>query len=307
MRFNRHICRVRRAQRMCGCSWSVQLTLLFSALADSAFAQASCAYIEPLVPTFVPPANGVTLLRRLQDASPARPPAIAVTEALAISTSSSEVTVLHAKEVTVPKAPAAEDVEMEDSYGDDGLAWSQIPDDLTQAAVTSLGSTSSSQTATVVVSSSHPSNSTLTAPPSPAAAPRSPAKAPPAYSSYRARPFRDVAGRSEIRFCYDMAHRDVLALRADSLTRALHGDNPGATGIQAPKITPHIVSGLSFAQDLRKPLILLFEQLDVLQVAKRCATLAQARTKVRPRTLLKTADDSPPVSLGSPAKKARWT
>ncbi|BGP08946.1 hypothetical protein JCM10049v2_004798 [Rhodotorula toruloides] len=248
---------------------------------------ASCAYIEPLVPTFVPPANGVTLLRRLQDASPARPPAIAVTEALAISTSSSEVTVLHAKEVTVPKAPAAEDVEMEDSYGDDGLAWSQIPDDLTQAAVTSLGSTSSSQTATVVVSSSHPSNSTLTAPPSPAAAPRSPAKAPPAYSSYRARPFRDVAGRSEIRFCYDMAHRDVLALRADSLTRALHGDNPGATGIQAPKITPHI--------------------LDVLQVAKRCATLAQARTKVRPRTLLKTADDSPPVSLGSPAKKARWT
>ncbi|GAA6052001.1 hypothetical protein NBRC10513_002612 [Rhodotorula toruloides] len=245
---------------------------------------ASCAYIEPLVPTFVPQANGVTLLRRLQDASPARPPAIAVTEALAVSTSSSEVTVLHAKEVTFSKAAASDDVEMEDSYGDDGLAWSQIPDDLTQVAVTSLGSTSSSQTATVVVSSSHPSNTTPTAPPSPAAAPRSPAKAPPAYSSYRARPFREVAGRSEIRFCYDMAHRDVLALRADSLTRALHGDNPGATGIQAPKIAPHI--------------------LDVLQVAKRCATLAQARTKVRPRTLLE-AKEWPPVSLGSPAKKAR--
>ncbi|BGP32943.1 hypothetical protein JCM10296v2_004729 [Rhodotorula toruloides] len=229
---------------------------------------ASCAYIEPLVPTFIPPAKGVTLLRRLQDASPARPPAIAVTEALAVSTSSSEVTVLHAKEVTVSKTAATEDVEMEDSYGDDGLAWSQIPDDLTQVAVTSLGSTSSSQTATVVVSSSHPSNTTPTAPPSPAAAPRSPTKAPPAYSSYRARPFH------------------VLALRADSLTRALHGDNPGATGIQAPKIAPHI--------------------LDVLQVAKGCATLAQARSKVRPRTLLD-ADDSPPVSLGSPATKARRT
>ncbi|BGP25434.1 hypothetical protein JCM10295v2_004359 [Rhodotorula toruloides] len=244
---------------------------------------ASCAYIEPLVPAIVPPANGVTCLRRLQDAFPARPPSIAVTEALAASNSSSELTVLHAKEATISKAATAEDVEMEDSFGDDSLAWSQIPDDLTQVAVTSLGSTSSSQTATVVVSSSHPSATTPTAPPSPAAAPRSTAKPPPAYSTYRARPFSKVP-RSEMRFCFDMAHRDVLALRADSLTRALHGDNPGVTGIQAPKIAPHI--------------------LDVLQVAKRCATLAQARVKVRPRTLLE-MDDSPPISLGSPAKKAR--
>lgn len=182
------------------------------------------------------------MLRRLQDASPARPPTIAVTEALAVSTSSSEVSVLHAGEVTVSKAAASEDVEMEDSYGDDGLAWSQIPDDLTQVAVTSLGSTSSSQTATVVVSSSHPSNTTPTAPRSPSAPTRLSAKPPPSYVIYRARAFRDVAGHSEIRFCFDMAHRDVLALRADSLTRALHGDNPGATGIQAPKIAPHIVS-----------------------------------------------------------------
>lgn len=54
--------------------------------------------------------------------------------------------------------------------------------------------------------------------------------------------FRD-ATRVPFKFCYDMAHRSVLALKANSITARLHG--PGARGIEAPSVSETIVSSAS--------------------------------------------------------------
>ncbi|GAA6051086.1 hypothetical protein JCM3770_004705 [Rhodotorula araucariae] len=247
--------------------------------------QASVAYLNPLEPIPEPPAHGSKpLLDRFQAcASPfGRPLGHTVCETLSIEAVPSKVTMRGAAEVVLTN-PAGDDVTMvdEESFGDGDIAWSQIPDDLTQTAVISVTSTSasSSQTAatTVAVSSSHSS-----APPlSPAAAA---ASAPPSCSKYRGCPFSVLANKSAIRFCFDIAHRNVLGLKADALARRVHGAYPGAGGIMAPKVAPHI--------------------LDVLQVSKRCAGITSSRTRVRPRTLLPPPADSD--RAGSPTKKARW-
>lgn len=126
----------------------------------------------------------------------------------------------------------------EDSFDDGDFSWSEIPDDLTQSALSALdklsSSTSSHLAATTAVTSSGPS-----------AAPLSPSTAPvvavAARNKHRGRPFAECAGKSSFRFCFDMAHRDMLGLKADSLARRLHGGHAGASGIQASKIAPHMV------------------------------------------------------------------
>jgi len=211
--------------------------------------------------------------------------------------------------------PAGEDEEMgDDSFGDGDISWSQVPDDLTQTALTSLdtlpSSTSSRTAATTSLSSS--------------AAPLSPSKPPlvavAARTRFRGRPFAELEPKAPFRFCYDMAHRDMLGLKADSLARRLHEGHAGASGIQASKIAPHMVrrpfswtspTSSSSIRAIRIPRAALLtpstrssSQLDVLQVSKRCAGITSSRTRVRPRTLLAAPDEL--ETLGSPAKKARW-
>lgn len=179
-----------------------------------------------------------TLLNRMQNCAPGctRSPGLATSSSLVAQSS----VVLAAAEIVVT-TPAAEDEDMgEESFGDD-LAWSQVPEDLTQTALTSLGATSST-------GSSQTGAATVLASSNPSAAPLSPIKGPsePPTTSARfqntGRPFSEVAGKSAIRFPFDLAHRDMLGLEADGLARTLHRRHAGAGGIQASKIAPHIVS-----------------------------------------------------------------
>ncbi|GJN91292.1 hypothetical protein Rhopal_004311-T1 [Rhodotorula paludigena] len=230
-----------------------------------------------------PDGERAPFLTRLRAAATDLP--IASSETVSIVTSPSKVSLRGTAEIVLT-TPAGVDEEMadEESFGDADFAWSQVPDDLTQTAITSLASTtSSSQTRTAtVISSSHPS--AASGPASPSRPPLTNSISHTTYTSapYRNRTFSELARTSAVRFCFDMAHRDVLALKADGHTRRLHGDHPGASGIQAPKIAPHM--------------------LDVMQVSKRCAGLTTVRAKVRPRTLLPVSSE---VACGSPAKKPR--
>ncbi|GAA5852209.1 hypothetical protein JCM9279_006932 [Rhodotorula babjevae] len=240
---------------------------------------ASCAYLHPLEPILDPPAVGhKPLLNRLQDCALAPSRSLSTADISLTATSS---VVLAAAEIVVT-TPAGEDEDVgDDSFDDDGdISWSQVPDDLTQTALTSLdklsSSTSSQTAATTAAASSGPS----TAPISPSAAPL---VAVAARVKHRGKSFAEIAGKSSFRFCFDMAHRDMLGLKADSLARRLHGGHAGASGIQASKIAPHM--------------------LDVLQVSKRCAGITSSRARVRPRTLLAAADEL--EALGSPSKRAR--
>lgn len=101
----------------------------------------------------------------------------------------------------------------------------------------------------------------------------------------------DERARKKVRFCFDMAHRDVNGLKADALTRRLHGDAPGAAGIQAPKLAPHVVS-LPFPPTMPRRRaqadheIEHLTQLDAQQVSKGSAGLVAAHARTRPRTLL---------------------
>ncbi|BGP40958.1 hypothetical protein JCM10449v2_004923 [Rhodotorula kratochvilovae] len=240
---------------------------------------ASFAYLDPLEPVPEPPAVGTTpLTSRLQACASRSSRSLGLTTSatLSIEASPSKVALRGSAEIVVTN-PAGEDEDMaEESFGDGDIAWSQIPDGFSQTAVVSrTSSLSSSQTiaTTTAASSSNPS-----------APPLSPAAAAPRRSWLRGRPFSELTRTVPIVFCFDMAHRDVLGLKADALTRRLHGGHPGAGGIMAPKIAPHI--------------------LDVLQVSKRCAGITSSRAKVRPRTLLPQPDDAD--AGGSPAKRARW-
>ena len=53
-------------------------------------------------------------------------------------------------------------------------------------------------------------------------------------------------------FCLDVAHRDILGLKADAVTARLHGGAAGAKGIQAKKFAPEMVSvGFSLGSKAR--------------------------------------------------------
>lgn len=120
--------------------------------------------------------------------------------------------------------------------------------------------------------------------------------------------FKD-SNRAAIKFCYDMAHRSVLSLKANSITARLHG--AGARGIEAPSVSEAIVSCSTLSETQCKTNrandSTLCAQLDVLQVSKRGAGIASARLKVRPRSLISSSslsslDDS---TSGSPTKRQR--
>ncbi|GAA5906977.1 hypothetical protein JCM6882_000017 [Rhodosporidiobolus microsporus] len=265
---------------------------------------ASCAYIDLLQPTPAPPPLGQkTLLDRFKTAStPARSSSLATSSTSTVIATPSAFSATRTEITITAPPPEDEDEEFhdaeEDSYEDD-LRWSQVPDTASQIAgaggAVVVSSTTSSQTvATTAVSSSHPSApasptplisaSTTSSSSSAAAA----APIPTGLSSYLRNNFQDACRRAEIRFVYDMAHRDVLALKADAITRRLHGEGVrGTTGIQAPKVAPHM--------------------LDILAVNKRSAGITKARAKVRPRTLLGPSQfETQQASLcGSPAKKRR--
>ncbi|GAA5913034.1 uncharacterized protein JCM6883_000493 [Sporobolomyces salmoneus] len=208
---------------------------------------ASCAYLEPLRPTTLPPPLGCpSLIDRFRNA-------------VSSQGSSSEITTSTPstiKTTTTELAPATtstpDEREFDDLFGD--TRYSQI----------------SSQTLTnpLPLDSTGPSASSSQ---SSTANPLSPLanRSTSAHPTTTTKPITlDIsfldANRLSIKFCYDMAHRSVLALKANSITARLHG--AGARGIEAPSISESI--------------------LDVMQVSKRAAGIASARLKVRPRTLL---------------------
>ncbi|GAA5852972.1 hypothetical protein JCM8547_004753 [Rhodosporidiobolus lusitaniae] len=264
------------------------------------------AYIDWLVPTNFNASPEKPLLKRFLAAnhpSLARPPSAASAASSATLASPSKTT-LAAAVITVTAAKKDEDgdevfEDAADSFeNEDDFRWSQVPDTRSQlvaAETTIISSTMSSQTlasatssqtlTTTAISSSHPSAPASPTPVVPplAFAPHSPAL--PRYpSSSDLGDFSD-GSRLKTRFCYDMAHQDVLAPKADALTRRLHGGSEGSFGIQAPKIAPWM--------------------LDVLAVSKRCAGITKARTKVRPRSLLPPARPDTPLIGASPTKKRR--
>ena len=272
--------------------------------------QASCAYSEPLRSTHDTSNN---LLNRLTAALPNTSSLTAIASTLASIPSPA---VAKGPQTITPPSDNDNDenpMEMvvEESYTQGEVAWSQVPDELWHHSTTTpVSSTTSSQTvgATVIVSSNPVGPATAAPPPRPdpvLLASICPRGVPSGQS------LGNVAGHAAIRFCFDMAHRDVNALKADSFVRRMHDGNPTAAGIQAPKLAPHMVSPqnrlyrdccfrdvpLTSAGDL-------YPQLDVLQVSKRCAGLTQVRARVRPRTLLTPSSSSEAAeSLVSPAAK----
>ncbi|GAA6034570.1 hypothetical protein JCM8097_005402 [Rhodosporidiobolus ruineniae] len=281
---------------------------------------ASCAYIEPLHATKPPPSPGSkTLLDRLQAASksPSRLPSISSTSTATLLASNSSLAVSESTTIVVTAPPPAVDadgdevfVDAEGSFPDDDITWSQLAQLPTTASQvlaaadsTVVSSTTSSQTlfpATTAASSSHPSGPPSPTPaariskavPSPAAASAFPSHpiGPPAQGLLDSSSTRDFASffkSAAVRFCFDMAHRDVMGLKADALTRRLHGGerNEQARGISAPRMAPMM--------------------LDVHSVSKKAAGITKARSKVRPRTLLTPAASVESLPGASPAKKAR--
>lgn len=244
---------------------------------------ASCAYNEPLRPTHDTSNN---LLGRLTATLANTSSLTAIASTLA--SVPSPAVAKGPQTITPPSDNDNDDNPMEmvveESYTQDEVAWSQVPDELWHHSTTTpVSSTTSSQTvaATVIVSSNPVAPATAASPPRPDAALLA-SICPRGVSS--GQNLGNVAGSAAIRFCFDMAHRDVNALKADSFVRRMHGGNPTAAGIQAPKLAPHI--------------------LDVLQVSKRCAGLTQVRARVRPRTLLTPSSSSETTeSLISPAAK----
>lgn len=71
-----------------------------------------------------------------------------------------------------------------------------------------------------------------------------PTSRPKAGSSTRSwsQSFQEAGKNSKSTFCFDVAHRDILALKADALAAASHGGAKGAKGIQARKFAPEMVS-----------------------------------------------------------------
>lgn len=203
--------------------------------------QASCAYNEPLRPTHDTSNN---LLGRLTATLANTSSLTAIASTLA--SVPSPAVAKGPQTITPPSDNDNDDNPMEmvveESYTQDEVAWSQVPDELWHHSTTTpVSSTTSSQTvaATVIVSSNPVAPATAASPPRPDAALLA-SICPRGVSS--GQNLGNVAGSAAIRFCFDMAHRDVNALKADSFVRRMHGGNPTAAGIQAPKLAPHIVS-----------------------------------------------------------------
>ncbi|GAA6005518.1 hypothetical protein JCM11491_003670 [Sporobolomyces phaffii] len=235
---------------------------------------ASCSYLEPLRPTLTPPPVGCsTLIDRFRGAAANAVPSLS-------SISTPPTTIASSSTTLATTSTPLEEEDFDDLFGD--TRYSQIATQPHQVVIqrkndvpitsveTALPATSSSQSSSANPLSPLANRSTSTAETS----------TKPIVLDIS---FKD-SNRSAIKFCYDMAHRSVLALKANSITARLHG--AGARGIEAPSVAETI--------------------LDVLSVSKRASGIASARLKVRPRTLLSTASTSPDgANVGSPAKRQR--
>ncbi|KAM0748687.1 hypothetical protein T439DRAFT_327958 [Meredithblackwellia eburnea MCA 4105] len=95
--------------------------------------------------------------------------------------------------------------------------------------------------------------------------------------------FVDASTHSSYLFCYDMAHRDVMGLKADAETRRLY---PGAEGISAAKLAPlpHLAVGIK---------------------NKAAAGIVGAKVKKRPHSFLTADPSSSNEGPQSPSKLAR--
>lgn len=232
----------RRARRsVSACKFGFLGSLAGSEAESGRLLQASCAYSEPLRSTHDTSNN---LLNRLTAALPTTSSLTAIASTLASIPSPA---VAKGPQTITPPSDNDNDenpMEMvvEESYTQGEVAWSQVPDELWHHATTTpVSSTTSSQTvgATVIVSSNPVGPATAAPPPRPdpvLLASICPRGVPSGQS------LGNVAGHAAIRFCFDMAHRDVNALKADSFVRRMHDGNPTAAGIQATKLAPHMVS-----------------------------------------------------------------
>ncbi|GAA5984245.1 hypothetical protein JCM5350_002878 [Sporobolomyces pararoseus] len=231
---------------------------------------ASCAYIEPLQPTAVPPPVGCpTLIDRFRNAISNQ-----LSSSVPTATPPTSKTDCMASADATTSTPLEED-EFDVYYGD--TRWSQI------ATPRELGTVSKASTLTSTDPVPPDTSQSSSANPLSPLADRSVSTAQPKPIKLDIN-FKD-SNRAAIKFCYDMAHRSVLSLKANSITARLHG--AGARGIEAPSVSEAI--------------------LDVLQVSKRGAGIASARLKVRPRSLISSSslsslDDS---TSGSPTKRQR--
>ena len=199
--------------------------------------------------------------------------------------------------VTTTSTPLEEDDEFDDLYGD--TRYSQLAPTQSEPAhidrrplsLTSVNpSTSSSQSSTNPLSplANRSTSTTL-------------------ESKRIDIAFKD-ANQSRIKFCFDMAHRSILSLKANSITARLHGDN--ALGIEAPSVSETMVRlllSLWTSQHESSELTsdMIRRQLDVLQVSKRASGIASARLKVRPLTLLTSQSSTDDPIGGSPSKRQR--
>ncbi|KAL8292331.1 hypothetical protein RQP46_001797 [Phenoliferia psychrophenolica] len=93
--------------------------------------------------------------------------------------------------------------------------------------------------------------------------------------------FNDAMAHPAYLFCLDMAHRDVVGLKADANTRRLHPAS--ARGLQAPKLTPHMHTVMGVKN-------------------KAAAGIVDAKKATRPKTLLPHPEE--PIRP-SPTKKAK--
>ncbi|GAA6064596.1 hypothetical protein JCM10212_000507 [Sporobolomyces blumeae] len=231
---------------------------------------ASCAYIEPLRPTPSPPAVGSKpLIDRFLDTTWS----LATTSTTSLLTSPAETM---ASTVPTLSLPEDEDDDFDDYCA--GTRYSQISSQVDTLPAPAPRTAAFGALLPATASSSQSTGNPVSPLASRAASPVRP-------SHVLKLSFRDASGKAPIKFCFDMAHRDVLNLKANGITRRLHGENSASRGIGAPCVAESM--------------------LDVMQVSKRCSGIASARSKIRPQTLL-----DKPLALeaslyGSPSKRQR--
>lgn len=174
--------------------------------ADDFAEQASCAYLLPVSPKEfkLAPTSPTTLLDRFRNTSRATTAGTTPSPAPATGTA------------VAPMQTSVDD-------DDDPFASTQFSMTYSQVEIAEAGIVSPSTTRT--------SRSTSTV----SRASTSPSKPLPSKPSVT---FNEAMKNSAYLFCLDVAHRDVVGLKADAITRRLH---PGARGLQAPKLTPRMV------------------------------------------------------------------
>lgn len=248
-----------------------------------ALGQASCAYIDPLERT--PLSAAPTLLDRFKAVSPSKqleslkPPSSSLS---ALSTSTVEAL-----------APDSDEENYHFSQFDSQVPYTQLANEALAAATTRSSRSRPSSIATAPPSPEKPSAESTTS----FGASSSGGWTNPEYHK---------AGKdSKCTFVFDLAHRDVLALKADAQTARQFGAG-GARGIQAKKFAPEMVSHgmvqyIWLAGSRAHPM--RCTQADAVSINRRLAGIHKAHSKVRPYTILPELETE--ATRPSPSKKAK--